>query len=377
MATRRQMLSLMFAAAALPLPACSSGDPLPDPIAAWRNPGAGQSDPRLFALAHAILAPNPHNRQPWLVELIGADEMMLWPDLQRLLPDTDPYSRQISIGCGAMLELLSLAAAEAGYAAEITPFPEGGDERALDQRPFAHVKLIPGGVKDPLFAQILARRTNREPYEDRTVPESAVRAMIASAQGEGLAYGWSLGGGARDQLRQLVHDGFHMESHTPAAHMESIHLLRVGKAEIARHRDGIAVEGAFVEVVNPLGLLRCSGLRDPEHLLTKPNLDQWLALAVACPGFVWMRSAENTRLAQIAAGRAYARLNLAATREGLAMHPWSQALQEYPEMAALYRQAETLTGATPGARTQMLVRVGYGPQTPPAPRRGLGEHLRA
>ncbi|MFZ4069916.1 MAG: hypothetical protein ACOYJ6_07400, partial [Caulobacterales bacterium] len=64
MPTRRSVLALLGAA---PFAAGCEQTNLPDPIAAWRAPGAGEADPRRYALAHAILAPNPHNMQPWLV----------------------------------------------------------------------------------------------------------------------------------------------------------------------------------------------------------------------------------------------------------------------------------------------------------------------
>jgi hypothetical protein len=41
-------------------------------LAPWDMAGA-YPDPRLRALSHALLAPNPHNRQPWMAELVGSD----------------------------------------------------------------------------------------------------------------------------------------------------------------------------------------------------------------------------------------------------------------------------------------------------------------
>ena len=41
----------------------------------------------------------------------------------RLLPQTDPLSRQITIGHGAFLELLSIAASVDGYRTEVAPYP--------------------------------------------------------------------------------------------------------------------------------------------------------------------------------------------------------------------------------------------------------------
>ena len=51
----------------------------------WERAGSGYSDPIRNALSYAILAPNPHNRQPWVVDLISPTEAVLICDLQRLL----------------------------------------------------------------------------------------------------------------------------------------------------------------------------------------------------------------------------------------------------------------------------------------------------
>ncbi len=62
---------------------------------AWRQAGTPQDYRRRF-LSYALLAPNPHNRQPWLVRLDGEDGLTLFCDLDRRLPETDPFDRQIT-----------------------------------------------------------------------------------------------------------------------------------------------------------------------------------------------------------------------------------------------------------------------------------------
>ena len=49
----------------------------------WRQAGESFGDPRLDALAFAILAPNPHNMQPWQVRLTGEDGFLLTANLSR------------------------------------------------------------------------------------------------------------------------------------------------------------------------------------------------------------------------------------------------------------------------------------------------------
>lgn len=121
------------------------------------------TDPRLQALSYAILAPNPHNRQPWLVELRGEHELVLYCDLDRTLPETDPEGRQIVIGLGCFLELLRLAASEQGQIAEIDTFPEGSAPDRLTATPIARVifRRDQGVRPDPLMKQVLKRRSIR------------------------------------------------------------------------------------------------------------------------------------------------------------------------------------------------------------------------
>ena len=92
------------------------------------------------------------------------------------------------------------------------------------------------------------------------------------------------------------------------------------------------------------------------------------------PAFAVIRTQENTREDQIAAGRRWLRLNLTTTSLGMALHPVSQCLQEYPEMAEHYAAAHDML-AKPGETVQMLGRLGYGPDTPFTPRWPLETRL--
>jgi hypothetical protein len=161
------------AATGLGLAGCSADLP-PEALAAWAGPGAAPvatADPRHWLLAHAILAPHSHNLQSWLVDLREADAITLYCDRSRLLPETDPFSRQMMMSQGTFLEALDLAAREIGLVADITLFPQGtpGPEQLTDA-PTAHIRLRrdQGSHPDPLFRQILLRRTNRSPYEARS-----------------------------------------------------------------------------------------------------------------------------------------------------------------------------------------------------------------
>ncbi len=375
MPTRRTALAWLVAGAASGCTPAGS-----DPSAPWREPGAGERDPRRWALAHAILAPNPHNRQPWLIELPGADEIVLHVDPQRLLPATDPPNRQIVLGCGCFLELMDLAARQGGRRAEVTLWPEGEPQPLLDGRPVTRLRLAPdkGVARDPLFAQITRRHTNRQPF-DLDVPPTAseLAAVVQAASGPGIGARAIADPGLRTQLIDIGWRGYLIETGTEATHMETVRLLRIGAAEAARNPDGIALTGPLMEAMRAVGLLTRDTMADPNSYATRSGLDMWEKMLRATPAFFALTSADNSRTTQIAAGRAYARAQLAATALGLSMHPWSMTLQEFPEMAGPYRETQAVLGATPDAPVQMLVRLGRAKFAQPAPRWPLESHIRA
>lgn len=381
MPSRRAVLSLIGGGVVLAAAGAGAFTALNQPShaarEAWRSAGQPEEYRRRF-LSYALLAPNPHNTQPWLARLEGEDSLTLYCDLDRRLPETDPFDRQILIGHGCFLELLALAAAEEGYGAEIDLFPEGAPAMTarLDDRPVARARFRAGGAApDRLFVHALARRTNRNAYQSREVPADAL-ALLASA---GASYGMdaeAIGEGAiAAALRDLTWRAHEMEVRTPATWMESVDLMRFGPSEVARHRDGLSMEGPMLGALSAAGIVTRKTLADPGSQAFQQGLDMYRPLAQSARAFAWITNDGQSREGEIAAGRAYMRLALEAEALGLAIHPWSQALQEYKEMAALYEEVHELIGN--GQRLQMLVRVGYAKPVFPAPRRGLEPLLRS
>lgn len=350
-------------------------------IEPWKGPGS-ETDLRRWILGYAILAPHSHNLQSWLVDLGTSDEIVLRCDPGRLLPETDPFSRQIMMSHGTFLELLDIAARERGLRADITLFPQGpfGPDK-LDLRPVARIRLVPDPAiqKDPLFAQILARHTNRSLYElERPVPAAAWLAMSEAVKPNPIRFGF-VGAdqpGALKQHRTIASEAWRIELTTPRTIMESYKVLRVGATEIDEHRDGLCVLDPTVVWLNRFGLFDRSKAPAPGDYATTSQIKDFDRKLDSTPGFLWMVTEGNGRETQVNAGRAYARVQLTATAHGLALQPLQQALQEYPEQARPYAEIRRLLDAPSPTRTvQMWARVGYAPPVDPAPRRGVAALL--
>ena len=324
-----------------------------DALAPWAAAG-GYSDPRLNALSFALLAPNPHNLQPWQAALDGLNSLKIYRDATRALPHTDPYDRQITIGLGCFIEQMVLAAGAAGYAVDLTLYPDG------EEGPVAQADFEKGGAADPLARQILDRRSCKEPFLDKPVPAALANELELYADVYTDARTVA-------DLKALTWDAWMTETTTPRTMRESVDLMRFGKAEINASPDGIDLGGPMLETLMLAGVLSRDAQADPTSEGFKQGVAIYKEMLSSTPAYVALTSGENNRTSQIEAGRRWLRLNLKTTAMGLSLHPVSQCLQEFPEMQPHHRSAHALLAA-PGQTVQMLGRLGYGPSVAASPR---------
>jgi hypothetical protein len=381
---RRRFIRLLGGGAvlvALPLTGCSSDYP-PAAVKAWQE-GLETSDVRRWMLAHGLLAPNPHNRQPWIADLRTPGEIKLICDAERLLPETDPFGRQILIGCGAFIELAVIAAAERGHRVRVEVFPDG--EPSLRELPAGRtvarlwVQPDASSTKDPLFGQIRRRHTHKGEFDsNRAVPPLVWEQLRAAATANNLRAGAVTQSSAMAAVRQITRDSFEAEMLTPRTYLESAKLMRIGPDEVEANRDGISLMSPMARVMSSVGLFDRFEVPKRGSTNYKQVMKRWAVFETGS-GYFWIASRENSRAAQLNSGRAYVRAHLQATAAGVDMHPLSQALQEFSEVRPQFDALHALLGLGGNAGTvQMFARVGYGiEKASPSPRRELEQLIRA
>ena len=160
-------------------------------IAAWK--GAGQeTDVRRWVLSYAILARTRTICTPGSLTWARRTKSC-FAAIGIVCCPNRPFSRQIMMSHGTFLELMDIAARERGLTAEITLFPEGVyPPDKVEERPVARVKLTADAAarKDPLFAEILKRRTNRNAYDlAKPIPAAAWQSMADAVKSYPLTLG--------------------------------------------------------------------------------------------------------------------------------------------------------------------------------------------
>ena len=177
-------------------------------------------------------------------------------------------------------------------------------------------------------------------------------------------------------LRALTWTAWMVEANTHAAFKESVDLMRIGKAEIEANPDGIALGGPLLEAMALMGLLSREQMLNPASGAFRAGIDKYRPIIATAMGYGWIVTRANARTDQLEAGRVYVRMNLQAALAGLSMHPVSQALQEFPEMAKVRSEVRSRLSLAEGDTLQMLARLGYAAPVMPSARWPLESRIR-
>lgn len=335
-------------------------------------------------LRAAILASNPHDTQPWLFQT-GENAITLFADRARNLGTFDPFRREMHLGLGAAVENLVVAARAFGFAAKVVP-AAGTLSLSPDDTPAlaAQVALAPApAAHDALFDAIPNRHTNRGAYRaDRPIAAAILRRFADLAADGTVRVVFVEDKHARGELGALIVEATERIIGDPQMSADSARWFRTGRRDIAAHRDGVTVDTAglspFMTAVSKL-------LPD----LDARSADQyWLSITretqvptAPVLGMLFVRDRLDTSSA-IEAGRAWQRLHLAATAEGLAAQPLNQPV-ECIDRDAMLGRADSFGPAlakfaeAPGWEPTFVFRLGVAERAAnPSPRRAMEAVLR-
>lgn len=342
-----------------------------------------ENDPRRRLLGFARLAPSSHNTQPWRVRLTSNGGLELFADPSRLLPEVDPMARQTYISQGTFLELLEISARGMGIEAKCEYFPRGLpplDE--IGKLPVARVSFGSrrAARESTLIRAMLARQTNKRPFDPRKPLSEAQWAALRAAAGGGAVWRQVTAASERRALADLLTEAMAVEVASPARNRECAAWFRFSDQELAQRRDGFGVAHGgttgpakwFAETF----VLSRARASDPQSAFARGAVAITGKQAHSAPAFAALVTSTNTPLSQVLAGRAYARVDLEAARQGIKIQPLSQALEEYEEMSVIRRRMERLIGAQAGGTVQMLFRLGHASAAARTPRRAVAELLR-
>jgi len=313
-----------------------------------------------FLLRYAILAPSGHNTQPWLFR-ISQNSIELYADRTRRLPIVDPQDRELIIGCGCALYFLKIAARKFAYRAQVNEFPDPTSNDLL-----ASINIFPAEQPSSdelkLFDAILRRHTNRNKFETRELSQETINRLIATANQADSWLRLISDGDERHAIADLVAQGDRAQASNKYFRRELSSWVHPNRSQHLDGMPGYAFGvGDFASHLGPFVM------RTFDWGNGQASKDT--ALALDSPVLAVLGSKLDTELSWLTAGQVLARILLQAASEGISASFLNQPI----ELEGLRTKLIELLHAD--GYPQILLRLGYGPEIKPTPRRGVEEIL--
>ena len=278
-------------------------------------------------LEHARWAPSPHNGQQWLLQAQSHESARLLCDPARLVPAIDPTGAFAMVGLGAFIETLAVVARAGGQDLEVTNLSGPPAADAHEPSAVAELRLHAGGSDRLSVDLVHRRRTSRLPYDRRPVEGPIIERLERACTRFGHRIEVSSDPELVAWLLQLDATYLLRDLRLRPAREELAHWLRYSNRSAAATGDGFSpaamdVPGWMLRVLVHAGPL--FALRPVTALVRKLHNDSMRGTATAA----WLAGPFQTPEDWIAAGRAFCRVSLELTSDGIFLQPLGSIIDE-------------------------------------------------
>jgi hypothetical protein len=332
--------------------------PNPWEVSETNFPTAGTPGEKLrFLLNYAVLAPSRHNVQPWLFHIVG-NTVEIYVDRSRTLPAVDPDDRDLIISCGAAMTNLLVAIRHFGYAGNVEIHSHQSNPNLL-ARVTLDAGTTPTATEEQLFHAILQRRTNRHTFTHRQIPHSVGSRFADLARQEGARFQLIERKEDRRALLNLVAAADAMLWANPRFRDE---VKRWTRPPDSTSRDGVPMSA--------LGQVQMASYLGPMEVRTLIAEKRETQSAVSgSPVLAILWTTRDSWSDWLAAGRALETILLYAR----ANEVWASFLNQPLAIPTLRKEVGVILHQLD--RPQLVLRMGYGSEVPPTPRRSVSHVL--
>jgi hypothetical protein len=311
----------------------------------------------------AILAPSMHNTQPWRFRFHGWD-VEVYKDTSRELAAEDAEGRLTMIGVGAAIFNVRVAAAALGWSTATALLPDPRQPTLAARLTMGpRVEADADGDADRVRLAGLSdwlprRRTNRQPFADRRpIPPSVRKDMAEAAASENATLEWVEDVHRIRWLLELAADADFAEADEPQRLAER--QLWVGGQ---RDREGVPSASLGPRPTQPSAAVRDLAVEPRDRVRAAERFEERPVLAV-------LLTNHDSPQDWLTAGQALQRVLVVAATHGVAASFLNQPI-EHKDLRWLVRDPRAGWTAA-----QAILRLGYGPEVPPTPRRSPEEFL--
>jgi hypothetical protein len=303
---------------------------------------------------YATLAASSHNTQCWKFG-IEAQMISILPDWSRRCPAVDPDNHHLFVSLGCATENLIQAAQAFGKHGEVR------FDSAIDD--IVKVTLEPSkAIASSLFHAIPKRQCTRAEYDGRALSNDDLESLESAGRGHGVSVLMITEKEKVEKLLEYVVQGNTTQMNDRAFVEELESWLRFGYDEVVSRGDGL-FSGSSGNPVVP----RWLGMKLLNLFFTaKSENDKYAKHIRSSAGIAVFVSEHSDKEHWVETGRCYERFALQATALGIK----NAFLNQPIEVSALRPQFASYLGIG-DRRPDLVVRFGYGSETPRSLRRAL------
>lgn len=314
-----------------------------------KNPLKDKND--MYNILHyASLAGSSHNSQPWKVEVLSNDSILVFADASRLLDIVDPEGIELHISVGAFIENLDIAANAFGYKTDITLF----ETDMNSSLPAASIKLTKIGLpQNPgNLRELELRTTLRIPFDTLSIRSIDIEKLVTIAPENIIFVPSNSPDGLIIAKKEL--EAYTIQAFQKDAQDELASWMRFSNKDVNSKRDGLTPAGMGI---NGIGGFVVRNFMKPEdskkESFVKSGIEKTQKQVENCGGWIII-STENENMREwINVGRIYERMNIQCRSLNIGFHPMNQII-EVPEIAG-----EVNTRMMQGRNVRFVARIGY------------------
>ncbi|TWU46686.1 Acg family FMN-binding oxidoreductase [Rubripirellula reticaptiva] len=314
------------------------------------------------AIRYAVMAPSSHNTQPWAFRL-KPGQVELFADLTRACPVVDPHNRELTISCGAALYHLRLAMNNDSLATLVRVLPANDDEDLI-------ARVLVAGPHNPsddervLFDAIPKRRTNRFPFSKQAIDSDRQAEWIDDAKSERVWIHLIHSDREKHAVADLVSQGDKIQASDKQFCRE---LAKWVHSNSSSRRDGIpGYSQGISDLASHFGWLAVRTFDWGNGQAAKDR-----QLAEGSPLLAVIGSEADTPADWVDCGQALAKITLRAASCSIDASYLNQPI-EVPSLRTKLAKSIGVNGYP-----QLLLRLGYGSEVKPTPRRSVDEVIMA
>ncbi|MGJ4938933.1 Acg family FMN-binding oxidoreductase [Bradyrhizobium sp. HKCCYLS1011] len=339
-------------------------------VAAWRGATGSMADYEAYSaqlraaltpdiadvIRYATLAPNSHNTQPWRFRVTN-DVIEVLPDFARRTPVVDPDDHHVFVSLGCAAANLAIAASASGRPGELVLTADGAG---------VHYTFTTNQPRtEPWLEAITKRQSTRAEYDGRAVSTADITRLQTAGAAPGVNLVIVTARAEMATIGELVVAGNSAQMADPAFMRELKQWVRFNPRSAMETGDGLFSSASG----NPSLPTALGRIAFDRVVSAGSENDKYARQIASSAGLAVFVGDEADSMHWIKVGQACQRFALEATRLGLKLAFINQPV----EIADLRPELARLIGTT--KRPDLVLRFGYGPTLPYAPRRPVAEVL--